>query len=224
RCRVKAIPDQYETVAIHWSVVTQYGHGVGGIPVLVWNSEVPCVKYTDADGYVVFSVRRPLEQCNDSDASTENDFYAVALMQPDDRYCTFTSQRLEKFRVCPKNGDVWGSATATCAPPHKPPFGHGVTYELSTKGLSSGAGAAGVRFYLSAGGEAIANAQTDGTGTWLFSPANYGLDQQTTFTVIPTHPNYVILPQEITLKPNSCTNNRCRFLGIGDPNGQGILR
>lgn len=220
-CTVRAYTDGVPQAVVHWTVVKTNGARVAGASVSIPTALVPCPKTSDADGYVLFAVKKQSVNCNDSDADLTNNYYSVLPLAPVGQSCTFTNATLTKFRACTKNGDFTGSVTANCST--RPPLGSSspVTYQIIVQN-ESGTAIGGVKFSGNQGVNSLASRTTNGSGSWSVSTSQLGILPTSPITVIPTG-NYRFYPRELRLSPNSCADNICRIWAMQDGFKQGSI-
>lgn len=223
-CNILAFQDGSPTALVQWTAINSRGQAVPGLGISVPESDYPCVKSTDEDGYVLFAVRQNKTACNDTDADLSNNFYSVMPLEGEKQSCAFSTRLANRFKACTFDGNFTGYLTADCSPGPDLPASSPVTYKVIVQ-TDRAIGVGGVNFYGNEGIMSLSTRYTDSTGKWTFSTAQVpGATSNTAFTVVPVGLGYQFQPASLVLRPNSCANNICRILAFKNGLPQGILR
>ena len=222
-CRVKAIADGNVQSLIQWTVIDGAGKGLAGMPIAAPSSLIGCPRVTDNAGRVYFPVYGRSGACSDSDANLANNYYPVLPLETPTRQCTFSTALLNKFLACPSTTAIGsGYVTAACTSKVPLPIGSSTTYVMKVQQMN-GQGVGGITFEGSEGLSSITNRITDSTGTWQFSTSQIGAAADAKIEVVPVG-GYQIYPSELTLSPNSCPGNVCRFWAVNNQTKQGLVK
>lgn len=210
-CEVRAIQDdQPATEVLEWLVIDELGQPVVGAPVAVPEADVPCEKYTDGDGKVLFAVRKHQGSCADNDQDLSNNFYHAFAGNPSGKVCSYTGLGLSGAKKCTNAGVYPGYLQASCQDKVDLPVSGAVTYTIEVR-KTNGYGFLGIEFYGSQGFANLPSNQriTNGQGQISFSTADLGLAPHDTITIAPAGGDSQFWPRWLTLSPNSCPDNHC---------------
>jgi hypothetical protein len=218
-CNIEAFEDGRPSGIIEWRVVDSNNNAVAGIPINVPGSNVPCPKYTDAQGRVFFSVQKQPTTCDDGDSNQENNFYKVNHLQMPGKSCTYTTGP-KKFNACVNANNASGITVANCTNVSNIAVGTNVEYEIDVL-AENGSTIPDTKFY---GLPALESLTTDGYGKFKFSTNQAGIAPNSRFTLVPYGNNYNFMPAQLTISPNSCPNNICKITAYYNGSSQAVVR
>lgn len=226
-CAVTAAPDARPSAVVEWRVYEASFGGPtagSGFQVVVPSAERPCPKTVDHEGYVLFSVRGVASSCNNTDLSTDNDFYAVLPLDPPGKRCTYSNSFLRKLLTCPSSatGVSAGSVTASCSSitPRAPASSLSYQVKVVTDQLKAGTA---VSFQGNNGVNALVNRTTNSSGVWSFTTSQVAAPGDASFTIVPSG-NYRFFPREITVSPETCPDGVCPVWAVKDNSASGTIQ
>jgi len=198
-CSVEAVSGKGESSVLTWAIEDAQSTPVQGVPVSVRGSVSGCSKLSDVDGNVYFSVLKPSTSCNDTDASSENDFFHIIPQNPSAKICTFTHGLPPKVCGGASGRSVVSCTDASITPPVSP-----VEYEIRVRNYLTNSGVQGVSLDGSNGFDSAFNRSTDSQGNFRFRTNTIGATPTSSFDVIPSLFGYAFEPSRISVNPTDC--------------------
>jgi Carboxypeptidase regulatory-like domain len=225
-CQIEATYDpERPTVVIGWSVTDQSGNGFRNYPVYATGVSGSYAKFTDHDGYVLFTTHRRPASCDDGNSAIEDNWVAVSLGSPSSSRCTFKAPG--GALLCPNGNSGYRSGfhrVESCAGVTPPALSGPVSYTIRVVG-PNGAAEGGILFHGNNGFDGLAQRSTNGAGTLTFSTNQIaGTSATTRFTLVPTGDAREFLPRMLELAPGSCANNTCVVTAIRNNNAQNVVK
>lgn len=226
---VRATQSSTPSTIVSWTYYSSYTSRLAGLPVAIVNpySYTCNFRKTDTNGYVAWSVPKPIGSCNDAAPSTA--WYQIVPAEDSQVRCSaFSTSRISGSRSCPFTGDdEIGFSTGSCAVVSSPAPTLTSSIKVSVTAAGTTYGIPGVEIVGNANVMSLPGRQTNSLGDFAFAIGSVpGAQATTTFDIVPVRAGYEFFPRSRNSRECAfvgANTYQCKFSGVRTNTGQGAI-